>query len=171
VYALYYTGRFAAYQSLSARNANGQFQQPIYVGKAVPTGARRGLAQFDASRGKALRNRLEEHAESIRQAGHTLAIEDFWFRALVVDDIWIPLGESMLIQMFRPIWNHVVDGFGNHDPGAGRHQSKVSAWDTLHPGRTWAARLRGGARLSREQVLQKIIEAERLAADPSNAKP
>lgn len=161
VYALYYTGRFRPYHWLSARNVGGKFQQPIYVGKAVPAGARKGLAQFDASRGKALRARLEEHAESIRQAHDTLAIEDFWFRSLVVDDIWIPLGESVLIQMFRPLWNHVIDGFGNHDPGAGRHQSKLSAWDTLHPGRAWAARLKGGPRLSPQQVLELIMAAER----------
>ena len=161
VYALYYTGRFQPYHWLSASNVGGKFQQPIYVGKAVPAGARKGLAQFDASRGKALRARLEEHAESIRQAHDTLAIEDFWFRSLVVDDIWIPLGESVLIQMFRPLWNHVIDGFGNHDPGAGRHQSKLSAWDTLHPGRAWAARLKGGPRLSPQQVLELIMAAER----------
>jgi hypothetical protein len=26
-----------------------------------------------------------------------------------VDDIWIPLGESLLIEMFSPLWNKVLD--------------------------------------------------------------
>ena len=160
VYVIYYTGDFFPYKKVSVRNKDGKFGQPIYVGKAVPAGARKGLAEFDASQGGALRARLEEHAESIRQVRGTLKIEDFWFRALVVDDIWIPLGESVLIRKFRPLWNHSVEGFGNHDPGAGRHKSKVSPWDTLHPGRPWVERLTGGARLTRDEVLKHIKLAE-----------
>jgi hypothetical protein len=55
-----------------------------------------------------------------------------------VDDIWIPLGESLLIDRLRPIWNLVIDGFGNHDPGGGRRNQMKSSWDVLHPGRSWA---------------------------------
>jgi hypothetical protein len=51
------------------------------------------------------------------------------------------LAESLLIERYRPLWNVVVDGFGNHDPGSGRHQGKRPNWDTLHPGRAWASRL------------------------------
>lgn len=160
VYAIYYTGDFAPYKKVSALNKGGQFRQPIYVGKAIPAGARKGLEEFDAARGTALKARLEEHAESVRQASSTLKLEDFWFRALVVDDIWIPLGESVLIRTFSPLWNHSVEGFGNHDPGAGRHKSKVSPWDTLHPGRPWVERLTGGARLLRERVLENVKLAE-----------
>lgn len=32
----------------------------------------------------------------------------------------------------------VLDGFGIHDPGKGRHRGKRSLWDTLHPGRKFA---------------------------------
>ena len=85
-------------------------------------------------------NRLAEHAESI-QCTKNLDIEDFACRYLVVDDIWIPLGESLLIEMFSPIWNRLIDGFGNHDPGKGRYQQQRSPWDVLHPGRTWAEKL------------------------------
>ena len=67
-----------------------------------------------------------------------LSVSDFWCRYLVVDDIWIPLGESLLIQVYRPLWNSVVDGFGNHDPGGGRYKGAKPSWDTLHPGRHWA---------------------------------
>ena len=47
VYAIYYTGAFAAYAPVTTRNANNAFEQPIYVGKAVPKGARKGGTGFD----------------------------------------------------------------------------------------------------------------------------
>ena len=62
-------------------------------------------------------------------------------RFLVVDDIWIPLAESVMIEKFEPVWNRVLDGFGNHDPGSGRHSGKMLFWDCMHPARNWAKRL------------------------------
>jgi hypothetical protein len=56
----------------------------------------------------------------------------------VVDDIWIPLGEALVIAKFSPLWNNLIDGFGNHDPGKGRYAGLRPRWDTLHPGRKWA---------------------------------
>jgi Eco29kI restriction endonuclease len=50
----------------------------------------------------------------------------------------VPLGESLLIATFRPVWNMLVDGFGHHDQGASRRGQMKSAWDTLHPGRSWS---------------------------------
>ena len=138
VYALYYTGRFKPYELLAERNRSERFGAPIYVGKAVPAGSRKGGA-LDARPGKVLFNRLAEHAESIRMATN-LDIEDFSCRFLVVDDIWIPLGESLLIARHSPLWNSLIDGFGNHDPGRGRHAGMRPRWDVLHPGRPWAAR-------------------------------
>ncbi len=102
----------------------------------------------------ALYDRLREHAESIKQA-ENLSLSDFACRYLAVDDVWIPLAESLLIETFKPLWNILVDGFGNHDPGGGRYNQRRSAWDLLHPGRLWAERLRT-ARISREQLLQRI---------------
>lgn len=136
IYAIYYTGDFPAYAALAERNRNNDFCAPIYVGKAVPPGARRGL---DVSPGRALSARLAQHAESIR-AVTNLNIADFHCRFLVVDDIWIPLGESLLITKFAPVWNAWLDGFGNHDPGRGRYQGLRPRWDVLHPGRAWANR-------------------------------
>ena len=81
--------------------------------------------------------RLNEHAKSIEQASN-LNVCDFYCRYLVVDDIWIPLDESLLIEKLSPLWNQVLDGFGNHDPGKGRYNQERSAWDVLHPGRNWA---------------------------------
>ncbi len=140
VYAIYYTGNFPAYEPVAARNQNGAFTCPIYVGKAIPKGGRKGGLSLDASSGKALSERLTQHAQSISEASN-LRIEDFHARYLVVDDIWIPLGENMLIESFRPVWNQVIDGFGNKDPGNRRATQYKSPWDVLHPGRRFAEKL------------------------------
>jgi hypothetical protein len=136
IYAIYYTGDFPAYAPLAARNRDGRFSAPIYVGKAEPEGARKG---GDAGKvgSTSLYKRLREHAKSI-MASNNLNIEDFYCRFLVVDDIWIPLGESLLIAKFTPLWNSEVDGFGNHTPGKGRYEGLRPRWDVLHPGRAWA---------------------------------
>lgn len=98
--------------------------------------------------------RLAEHSESVK-AAENLNITDFCCRFLVVDDIWIPLAESMLIERFKPVWNRVLDGFGNHDPGKGRHQGMMPQWDCLHPGRAWAARLQPCA-ITAEQLVKRV---------------
>lgn len=143
VYAIYYTGAFLAYAPVAEKNQNGAFEQPIYVGKAVPKGARKGGLSFDASRGRALRDRLRQHAGSIGEAAN-LDLSEFHFRSLVVDDIWIPLGENMMIEQFKPIWNLVIDGFGNKDPGNRRATQYRSPWDVLHPGRRFSEKLAAG---------------------------
>lgn len=137
IYAIYYCGQFSAYGELSKRNQKEK-TAPIYIGKAVPAGSRKGGGTGVAV-GKPLFSRLSEHAESIRAADN-LDIDDFSCRFLVVDDIWIPLGESLMIARFSPLWNSMIDGFGNHDPGSGRYQGMRPRWDMLHPGRAWAAR-------------------------------
>jgi len=156
VYALYYTGDFPAYAAVSSRNRDGRFECPIYVGKAVPAGSRKGLLELNVASSTALRVRLDDHADSIRWAVSTLRIEDFWFRSLVVDDIWIPLGESVLIRTFQPLWNHALDGFGNHDPGSGRYEGRKSSWDELHPGRPWATKLKGASRFTVEEIIARL---------------
>jgi len=140
IYALYYEGDFALYREVAKRNRNGKYRWPIYVGKAVPAGARKGGYGLGADPGQALFKRLGEHAGSIDQA-ENLRLSDFRCRFLVVEDIWIPLAEALLIEMFSPLWNRKVDGFGNHDPGRGRYNQQRSPWDALHPGRPWATRL------------------------------
>jgi hypothetical protein len=157
LYALYYAGDFSAYRRIAEQNSNEAWAMPIYVGKAVPAGARRGGYGLGTSPGDVLYRRLCEHAVSIQQTTN-LALSDFRCRYLVVDDIWIPLGESLLISMFVPLWNHYLDGFGNHDPGSGRYNQRRSAWDEIHPGRPWAARLRPHAR-SPAEILASIVES------------
>lgn len=137
IYAIYYTGAFSGYKRIAQQNSSGDLIAPIYVGKAIPAGARKGGTGLDSERTKALYNRLSEHADSIRSVAN-LKIADFQCRFLVVDDIWIPLGESLLIAKFSPIWNTRIDGFGNHDPGKGRYKGMRPRWDVLHPGRAWA---------------------------------
>lgn len=156
VYAIYYTGPFPAYEPVASRNRNGVFGQPIYVGKAIPKGGRKGGIATDMSEGTALRDRLRQHAASIEQA-ENLALGDFHYRCLVVDDIWIPLGENMVIENFRPIWNVVIDGFGNKDPGNRRATQYRSSWDALHPGRHFAKKLADGV-ATPESVKSKLAK-------------
>lgn len=154
IYAIYYIGDFEAYADLAVINRDGQFARPIYVGKAVPAGARKGGLGLDAEPGTALFKRLSEHYESVK-AAENLNEADFFCRYLVVDDIWIPLAESLLIEKFQPVWNRVLDGFGNHDPGSGRYAQQKSPWDELHPGREWANRLRPCAS-TKESLIERI---------------
>jgi len=155
LYAIYYTGHsFYLYEPIAKKNRDGLFSWPIYVGKAVPAGARKGGYGTDVSPGRVLFNRLREHSRSI-EAASNLDLDDFRCRFLVVDDIWIPLAESLLINRFVPIWNRTLDGFGNHDPGAGRRAGQRPSWDVLHPGREWAERLAENSRSVNE--LAKMV--------------
>jgi hypothetical protein len=169
IYALYYVGTFAAYEPLAARNRGDNFEAPIYVGKAVPKGARKGGYGLDKPPGAVLYKRLVEHAKSIEQAKSTLQLKDFACRYLVVDDIWIPLGESLLIERFSPAWNSVLDGFGIHDPGSGRYKGKRSAWDVIHPGRSWAEKSAPHGRKAEElmEATRRFIEAASTREKPA----
>jgi hypothetical protein len=156
VYALYYVGYFPAYAKLAGKNRDGKYPCPIYIGKAVPSGARKGGLGLEVEHGQVLFKRLAEHADSIKSANN-LELMDFCCRYLAVDDVWIPLAESMLIERFKPVWNRVLDGFGNHDPGSGRHSGKMPQWDCVHPGRVWAERLQPCANTS-DELLERIEE-------------
>ena len=67
IYATYYTGRFPAYERISALNRGGKYLAPIYVGKATPQGGRRRGFALSAAPGDALYKQSVEHAESVRQ--------------------------------------------------------------------------------------------------------
>lgn len=160
VYAIYYTGEhqpYPLYDPIATHNKEPELAAPIYVGKAVPAGARMGGFGLDAPPGNVLFNRLREHAESIKQV-ENLDLRDFHCRYLTVDDIWIPLTESILIEMFSPLWNQALAGFGNHDPGSGRYNQQRSPWDVLHPGRTWAERLQPNLR-SEASIIGSVTKA------------
>lgn len=153
IYAIYYCGEFPAYEAITERNKI-DFFSPIYVGKAVPEGARKG-GDLEASPGTVLFKRLNEHRKSLEQASN-LNVADFHCRYLIVDDIWIPLGESLLIAKFDPLWNKLIDGFGNHNPGKGRHAGLRPRWDVLHPGRPWATKCQ-----ERPETAEQIIREAR----------
>jgi hypothetical protein len=157
IYAIYYKGNFPLYKKISEKNKK-DFFQPIYAGKAIPEGGRKGGLGLEAPVGEYLYRRLNEHRKSI-EAAENLNIDDFYCRFLVVDDTWIPLGESSLIENTKPLWNVVVDGFGNHDPGSGRSNQQMSPWDVLHPGRTWAKKLQPGK--PEEEIKKSIADFPR----------
>jgi hypothetical protein len=141
VYLIYYTGPFRPYRTIS------KTEGPIYVGKAIPKGSRRGgmsaIRQIEQTRGTVLFDRLRQHAQSIESA-ENLQLADFQCRYLAVTQIWIAIAESLLIARFHPVWNAAVDGFGLHHPGTTRFTQKRSDWDTLHPGRPWAPSMQEG---------------------------
>jgi hypothetical protein len=102
------------------------------VGKAVPKGNRKGSVKLGPV-GPELYNRLVEHAESLAQTG--FAHTDFNCRYLVTPEIFIRLGETLLIRRFNPVWNVLVDGFGDYVAGKGRTNQRRAPWNGLHPGR------------------------------------
>ncbi len=155
VYVIYYTGPFPAYAPIAKANSKGAFKKPIYVGKAIPKGGRKGgLTKEISVVGRALADRLRQHSSSVNEAVN-LELADFYVRHLVVDDIWIPLGENMLIESFHPVWNRAVDGFANKDPGNRRKAQFKSPWDVLHPGRKFAEKLGTGG-MSQDFITQRV---------------
>ncbi len=142
IYALYYTGSFEFYLPIAKLNRENM-NQPIYVGKAVSPGWRTARTQISET--PDLYNRLREHARSIQQTSN-LSLDDFMCRFMILkdaeSDLVVPV-EAELIRRYTPLWNTVVDGFGNHDPGSGRYNQAKSEWDVLHPGRPWAEKLTG----------------------------
>lgn len=142
VYLLYYSGNLDFYKPLASRNLDGNCELPIYIGKAIPKGGRKGgyADESNSSIGSALRSRLRQHHSSINEASN-LDVADFRYRSLVVDEIFISLGENMLIEKYKPVWNVVIEGFGNKTPGARRQTQFRSPWDVLHPGRRFARSL------------------------------
>jgi hypothetical protein len=159
VYALYYLGDLELYEHIARRNRK-ECTQPIYVGKAVPTGWRTARSSQSAS-ARQLYGRLREHYRSIAQ-GEEIHVEDFRCRFIILEGIETDLigsVEAQLIREYRPLWNAVIDGFGNHDPGSGRYDPAPSEWDVLHPGRPWMEKLTGNP-LNLSDIRAKIRQAK-----------
>lgn len=132
IYAIYYKGQFEAYRTIQGS------EHPIYVGKADPD---INEARTPKDQGVKLWGRLNEHAKSIEKAGN-LSLSDFECRFLVVASGYQKSAEEYLINLFKPIWNsevNLVFGIGKHGDSAKTRGNKRSPWDTLHPGRKWAA--------------------------------
>ncbi len=165
VYALYYEGDYTLYESVSRAN-RGECCLPIYIGKAVPRGARTGQAEQEGKTvaSNNLYKRLHEHRRSIEQA-ENLELDHFSFRVAAMEINLVPWGEGVLIGHFQPIWNQIVSGFGIHDPGSGRAQQLRSVWDRLHPGRSAARRLPVAGPVDEEQYGRRIEELCRRMSD------
>lgn len=134
VYAIYYNGNFPAYAGITKR------EHPIYVGKADPANP---AAKTAMEQGDRLARRLNDHRKNIVKAEKTLRLEDFAYRAIVVQTGWQTAAEDYLIHLFKPIWNSQVGisyGFGKHGDAPETRANLRSPWDTLHPGRDWAHR-------------------------------
>ena len=159
VYSLFYTGSFAPYRALSNINNALPGSWPIYIGKAAPNN-RKG--DIDTSivdtpeAGSALFERTQDHLKSIRLVDN-LNPEDFQIRLMVCSYMWVPMVETALIARYIPIWNAVLDGFGNHDPGGRRVGGKMSKWDTLHPGRPWVAARKLAPAVPQNHLEQEVV--------------
>lgn len=159
VYALYYLGRSDFYEHIAALNG-GECRQPIYIGKAVLPGWRTARSTTKAE-ATSLYSRLREHSRNISCCSN-LSVSDFQTRFMILQgiesDLVVPI-EAELIRKYRPLWNTLIDGFGNHDPGKGRYQQARSEWDILHPGRPWAERLPKSS-LNVKDILCKIKRSQ-----------
>lgn len=148
VYAIYYDGSTEkAYVPLSGT------ETPIYVGKADPEEA---YAENTEEQGKALYNRLKEHARNIAKTNLDLA--DFSCRHVAIQSGMQSAVEHFMIQFYRPIWNKEIKvcfGIGKHGDKATTRANKRSPWDTMHPGRAWADKTKEDQK-SRKKVEEDI---------------
>jgi hypothetical protein len=148
VYALYYSGPFPLYNELGFAR-KGAAAAPLYVGRSSPKGGLTGNIAAEQG-GNYVVNRLRTHARSI-EAVENLRLTDFQCRYLVTSPLWAPLLESLLLRKYRPLWNGM--GLGSNATGGPRSGQKVSAWDTLHPGR-------GGAGKGQSAADAAAVEAQ-----------
>ena len=78
IYALYYAGDFSAYQPIAEANRKSQFKIPIYVGKAIPAGARKGGYGWDVSPGDFSTDSRVFHKETLKTVNLYLASYRFY---------------------------------------------------------------------------------------------
>lgn len=162
VYALYYSGQHDAYRGLVALD-DRRFKYPIYIGKASGESAKQGFNP-SGNKERKLYDRICEHARSIN-AAENMDLADFHCRALVLNDAYIALAESVMIRVFRPPWNGM--SFGSRVVGKNRMAGRPGMWDALHPGRE--GRPAGSEKaLEAAALIQKRVEelAEEIA-DPT----
>ncbi len=148
VYAIYYHGAAEeVYRPIS------ETETPIYVGKADPVD---NDAETVEAQGMKLFNRLKEHAKSIKKT--EMPLEDFFYRAVPIQSGMQTAVEDFMIRLFRPIWNKEIKicfGIGKHGDAPTTRTNKRSPWDTMHPGRGWAADTTEN-QMPREAIREKI---------------
>lgn len=131
VYAIYYVGPAAIYMPIAGT------ETPIYVGKADPGGHAKTLIE----QGTKLADRLNEHRKNIDKVTG-IEVAHFQYRALAVQSGYQAAAETHLIRLFQPIWNNetrILFGIGKHGDSSETRANNKSPWDTIHPGRAWAA--------------------------------
>ena len=72
-----------------------------------------------------------------------------------IEDSFIGLAESILVSIFDPLWNRILDGFGNNPTGSPRSPQGVSKWDQFHPGRR---RGLGASRIDMAVISQRVTD-------------
>jgi hypothetical protein len=162
VYALYYSGRHPAYDSLLRLDA-GRFKYPVYIGKAAGESAKQGFNPHGSSK-RRLFDRISQHAASI-EAVRNLSVDDFQCRVLILNDAYIALAEAVMIRLFRPPWNGM--SFGSKVVGRYRMTGKPPLWDSLHPGRS--GRPEGSderAEQAESVIAKRIAELDEDISDP-----
>lgn len=136
IYALYYIGKRPLYEKYFLLNRLS-YNFPIYVGKAVPRGWRQSRTHDKAeNRSNELCGRLAQHKRSVDLVD--LSSKDFMCRFVIFESEgsdMIGTIEAALIKIHKPLWNSVLDGFGNHDPGKGRYDGAKPDWNVIHTGR------------------------------------
>ncbi len=168
VYALYYTGKYEAYERYAELNRL-EYKYPIYVGKAVPKGWRKSCISHDTTSKPSfeLHSRIREHSRNIDQVAR-IGIDEFFCRFVIFEaegSDMVGTVESTLIKLNAPLWNSVLDGFGNHTPGVGHFNQAKSDWDVIHTGRPWADKCTGTPR-EHNEILDRIgSHLSRLGAD------
>lgn len=124
----------------------------LYVGKSQHNGRRKGLVEED---GFALCNRLKHHFRSVNQT--TIDPRTCSFRFVVLPPHWVSFAEHKLIELFRPVWNVCLEGFGSNPQGSRRDKQQVSSWDTWYPGRPIPETAKRRDRSEVEKVLEEHL--------------
>jgi Eco29kI restriction endonuclease len=156
VYAIYCISKSGIYKDFHKINRTS-YNIPIYVGKAVPKGWRQSrMLATEENSSCELYNRIKEHSRSL-ELGKGVSLSDFHCRFMILEgkesDL-IGTVEAALIRNYRSIWNSLIDGFGNHDPGSGRYEQAKSDWDICHPGRKWAEKCKGQSTNKKDLLVQ-----------------
>ena len=112
-------------------------------------GGRKGvdvLEDESGPKGAELHSRLREHSETVNGVGDPFG-GGFPVPVPIVDEIWIPLGENLLISRFMPVWNTSVERVRKPQTPAraGLCGAPAGRWDVLHPGRGLGAEMSGAA--------------------------
>ncbi len=146
VYAIYCTARKGIYERYGNKVNRMGYNVPIYVGKAVPKGWRQSrTAGIEIDKGTSLRSRLVHHSKTISSV-ENLNLSDFACRFMIFSGSSVDMiaaVEAALIAEYTPLWNAVIDGFGNNPPGGKRMGGIVPKWHILHRGVKWALQMTG----------------------------